>query len=304
MASAVKDLPEFRQTLSKLNQHISIAQQCMDSFTKKAVWEVSQLEQFMSTGADSNNTLLKKANLMTELVDMLENPKVDQLCKARLLAVFFITQTRISSVEERNALVKTAKISTEEHNAIKNLERLAVDFIPPTLTDKTEKKSTGFFTKFFNPTSDGVVTNDEGEIADSRHLSTLHTILEKSINGELSVDKYPPVDASMLITKQVAKSARRTAGGAQTKFGGKKNVYPGNRTIVFIAGGLSYAEMRIAGEDMIKHSKEIVMGGTHLINPTDYFEELKTLLTDEKAGKTSSVSKADRSSEEYEIVHV
>lgn len=299
MASAVKELPEYRQTLTKLNQHISIAQQCMDSFTKQGVWEASQLEQFMSTGVDSNNSLLKKANLMSELVENLENPKLSQLSKLRLLAVFFATQSRISSVEERNSLVKTAKLTPIEHNALKNLERIAQDFVPPTMSEKVEKKSKGFFTQFFNTTSDGVVTGAEGEIADSRHLTALHYVLEKILIGELPATNYPPVDSSMGASKAVAKSARR-AGGGHNKFAGKKQVYSGSRTIVFIAGGLSYIEMRVAYDDMHKHSKEVIIGGTHLITPELYLEELKSLHMDVKV----SSKRATDFEENFDTVQV
>jgi hypothetical protein len=50
MAAAVKQLPEFQETMGKLSQHIHIAQQCMTAFTNATVFELSQLEQTLSTG--------------------------------------------------------------------------------------------------------------------------------------------------------------------------------------------------------------------------------------------------------------
>ena len=296
MAAAVKELPEFRQTMTKLNQHVGIAQQCMDSFTKQGIWELSQLEQFMSTGVDSNNTPLRKPELMQQLVEILENRKIDKLKKLRLIGVLSIVLRKLVTPEEKQALIHTAKLDAAEQNSLKNLERIGEKYAPAVLSQAPAKPK-GFFTQFFGSSNEGIV-EDENEIADSRHVTALQPLLEKMISGDLDQDEFPNIGLmESQDTKAVAKSARRQGG--HTKFGGKKDAYSGSRGFVFIAGGVSYAELRVAYEMMRKNGKEIVIGSTHLITPKSFLEELKTLDTREYTGRVEVVSE-----DEYDTVHV
>lgn len=277
MSEAVKSLPEFRQTMAKLNQHVNIAQQCMSAFTKKSIWEVSQLEQFMTTGFDNSNSPLKKPQLMQEMVEMLENKKIEDMTKLRLLAILSITQHNNSSEQERLALFRAASLDPADQNVMKNLERLTTNFNPtPMAQPLTTKVKGGFFTNIFSANApDGIIAESAGDVTDSRHVAQLQPILEKMIAGDLSADQFPNID---LIgpsgAKQVVKSARRA--GNLGNLGGKKMLF-GSRNIVFIAGGLTYAEMRVAYDAMEKNGKEVIIGGTHLITPSSYVAELKTL---------------------------
>ena len=50
MAKALKALPEYREIMSKLSQHMQIAHQCMDAFGSQGLLELSELEQTLATG--------------------------------------------------------------------------------------------------------------------------------------------------------------------------------------------------------------------------------------------------------------
>lgn len=54
MAAAVKKLPEYTQTMTKLGQHVAIAQQCMNAFSKLGLLNLSLAEQIISTGFDED----------------------------------------------------------------------------------------------------------------------------------------------------------------------------------------------------------------------------------------------------------
>ena len=54
MAAAVKKLPEYTQTMTKLGQHVAIAQQCMNAFSKLGLLNLSLVEQIISTGFDED----------------------------------------------------------------------------------------------------------------------------------------------------------------------------------------------------------------------------------------------------------
>ena len=45
MASAMKQFPEFRETMAKLSQHMHISHQCMDKFNKQNLLELSEVSE-------------------------------------------------------------------------------------------------------------------------------------------------------------------------------------------------------------------------------------------------------------------
>jgi hypothetical protein len=55
----------------------------------------------------------------------------------------------------------------------------------------------------------------------------------------------------------------------------------GGRHIVFMIGGMSYAEVRAAEEVSVKESREIIIGSTCFVTPAEYMEDLALLGQDE-----------------------
>jgi hypothetical protein len=49
------------------------------------------------------------------------------------------------------------------------------------------------------------------------------------------------------------------------------------RTIVFLAGGVAFSEMRAAYEVMEQHKKEVIVGGTSYLKPDVYVEQLRAI---------------------------
>jgi syntaxin-binding protein 1 len=74
-------------------------------------------------------------------------------------------------------------------------------------------------------------------------------------------------------TKSVAKSVRKY--GVNSRWGKKdQNQLSGGRFMVFIAGGVSYAELRSAYESMMHNTKEVIVGSSHIVNPEGYLENI------------------------------
>ena len=51
------------------------------------------------------------------------------------------------------------------------------------------------------------------------------------------------------------------------------------RYLLFIAGGVSYAETRAAYEQMQAAQKEVIVGATHITNPSQYLVDVGNLHT-------------------------
>ena len=157
-------------------------------------------------------------------------------------------------------------------------------------------------------------TDDEAEYAASRYVPQIKIILEELTANELSLADYPSVlpmpdmapSTSVTSSKSSRSSrgkskdsavgasvrgsvasVRKKAGGASSKWAKSSleersdneapTKFSGGRCIVFMLGGLSYAELRHVREVSKKMGREIVVGGTTFINPEDFIDDLNVL---------------------------
>lgn len=273
MAAAVKQLPEYRQTVSKLNQHVRIAQQCMDAFGKNDLMEVSQLEQSMSTGVDEEGKEFKGPKLIQQLVDVLRKP-ISNMMKLRLMAIFVITQRGVSS-EDRRQVGEASGLTGGEQQVLMSFERLCV-----ALHAAQGPGKGSLFSMFKGKAAAKHAPTAEGDYADTRHTCRLKQLLEQLMAGELPTDKFPLIGPSAGSAggagAAAARSVRRFGGNSRW---GRSNQaqYTGGRFLVFIAGGIAYSELRTGHDLMVQNNKEVILGGTHIISPENFVRNVAAL---------------------------
>lgn len=134
MASAMKALPEYREVMSKLSQHMHLSHECMDTFRKDGVLQLSELEQTLATGKRDDGRTPKLAEMVDEVALSLEDMS-NPLAKARLLMIFIISQNGIKP-EHKSKLFKAAGLTGKLEKTVQNLEVLDVAVV-----SNGEKKS-------------------------------------------------------------------------------------------------------------------------------------------------------------------
>lgn len=65
-------------------------------------------------------------------------------------------------------------------------------------------------------------------------------------------------------------------GNSQTPTGPATS-FQGGRNMVFMIGGISYLELKVARDIMDKESREIIVGSTKFVSPSDFIDDLTTL---------------------------
>ncbi|CAJ0926716.1 466_t:CDS:2 [Entrophospora sp. SA101] len=98
----------------------------------------------------------------------------------------------------------------------------------------------------------------------SRYVPKLKLVLESHINNTLDTNSYP-------YTRDPG-VADRSKGQQQAPSENRKP-----RIIAFVAGGLTYSEIRSAYELTESHNKDVIIGSTHAITPRNFIEDLKLL---------------------------
>ena len=140
--------------------------------------------------------------------------------------------------------------------------------------------------------------DDESEYSSQRYVPAIKATLQELVTNSLSFEDFPSVvpmpdmpSASTSATSarrrgKAAEGSARKKKGATSKWSRTGNEEPaaatggnfvGNRNIVFMIGGLSYSEIRVSREVMEKESREIIIGSTAFLNPSDFLKEMSTL---------------------------
>jgi syntaxin-binding protein 1 len=288
MAKALKALPEYREIMSKLSQHMQIAHQCMDAFGSQGLLELSELEQTLATGKTDEGRSPKLKQLLGQTVEAFRK-QPNSLMRLRLLAIVIISQRGLGSESDLQKLLGEANLSSKELKALQNLEKLGCPLVQAKGAD-TKGKLIGFLKS--KGVDSFVQAESESEYSSSRYVCLLKPILEQAASGKLSVDEYPSVmplpDAEAVLgqsSSAAAKSVRKAASGTSkwqtqssaSSAGGKKKTSYSGRQIVFMAGGMCYSELRAAREVMNASGTDVVVGATRFISPENFLVDLNNL---------------------------
>ena len=272
MAAAVRDLPEYQQTMTKLSTHVAVSQEAMGVFTKLGLMDLTEVEQTVATGFDEAGTEVKGKALLQLVMDTVRNSSVSKDLKIRLLAIYFIT-VRTTTSEERKQLCQSAQLTGSEQQTLLNFDRIVLPVAPTTAKEAGKSSIFSMFRKNVNKPPPTV----EGEYTDTRYSGPLKGILEQLLASELPVDKFPsvgPHPPNAGDGKSVAKSVRKIGTRWKPKAASQ---YNGGRNILFMLSGLSYSELKVVYESMAHSNKEIVAGGTHIISPSEYIQDVSSL---------------------------
>ncbi|KAF9423306.1 vacuolar sorting protein VPS33/slp1 [Podila epigama] len=263
MKDQLANLPQFQDLKTKYSTHIHMAKECMKIFEKFKINELGLVEQQLATGETVDGHLPKQ--IVAEMAPFLDDPDVSTMDKIRLLMLYVICRGGLRA-DDRERLFEHAKISEGNAEAIRNLALLGINTERGGAAGRSKKKP-------FYPRKRA---EDEEQPFDlSRYITKAKKIVEEHINGTLDTALYPytteaPVDSGA----DSSKSLRKTA---QTTLDKKKPNVKGSRLMVFIAGGVTYSEIRAMYELCLEMGRDIIIGSTHIITPRQFIYSLRHL---------------------------
>jgi hypothetical protein len=290
MTEALRAMPEYKEMLAKYELHVSVADACMKQFGHAALTDVAAVEQGLATGEDADGKPYK--NAITQLSPLLADDAVSPDDKLRLLALFLVTQEGVEE-KTRKKLVETAQLDAAGEDALANLTYLGVSLKKASLKAKLLAAAAGSKKK-----KGKAAIEDEVPYELSRFQPVLRDIIENLVNDELSETQYPRSaaaaddddddDLAAAKKKKAAKagtSLKSGSGAPKSKWASKKagakestdQQFAGPRIIIFVAGGVTFAEIRIVYELSIKLKRDIIIGSTHILTPREFLKSLKEL---------------------------
>lgn len=285
MREAMQAMPEFFELLTKYALHMAIAGDCMAAFQKRQMMRIAQLEQDLATGFDASGAEAK--NVMSTLPPILTDPSVSVEDKKRLIMLFIISQEGMKE-QDRRRMMEYASLSAKDQAAISNLYYLGV-----TLNKSIQRSSKKKKKKDKRPPAGA----EDVPYELSRFVPRVKGLFRDLISNQLSAEAFPwikeghtPGTASSPTT--VGDKSGLKSNSAHPKWADSKGKGPagapaasaedaiaaGNpRYIIFVAGGMTYSEMRSAYEVSKHEGRHCYIGSTHILTPQTFVDALGDL---------------------------
>ncbi|KAF7296537.1 hypothetical protein HMN09_01060700 [Mycena chlorophos] len=283
MKDMLASLPQYQEQREKFSLHLSMAQECMGLFEQDKLPLVAAIEQDCATGTTAEGKTPK--NLVQDMVPLLDSREVINLNKVRIVALYIQFRDGVPD-EDRRRLYQHARLTTSEQEAVNALVHLGVR-ISRGPGDKDLKKK-------LVPKK-----NKEEEYELSRFKPALRTMLEEHMTDRLDKTLFPyvkeepspggssalssapsslrsatPVQTTSLRSQKPSwhKAARPGAGGAAAERDTNRG-----RLLVFVAGGMTYSEIREAYALSSSLNRDVFIGSTHTVTPPEFIRDLQVL---------------------------
>ncbi|KAJ7070093.1 Sec1-like snare protein [Mycena amicta] len=282
MKDMLASLPQYQEQREKFSLHLSMAQECMGLFEQDKLPLVAGIEQDCATGLTAEGKTPK--NLVQDMVPLLDSREVINLNKVRIVALYIQFRDGVPD-EDRRRLYQHARLSVAEQEAVNALVHMGVRISRGPGDRDLKKKITQKKSK-----------DEEYEL--SRFKPALRAVLEDHMTDKLDKTLFPYVKeepSSAAGSLSSAPSSLRSATPVQTtslrsqKPSWHKAARPGagtpaqeretnrGRLLVFVAGGMTYSEIREAYQLSTSLNRDVFIGSTHTITPREFISDLQVL---------------------------
>jgi syntaxin-binding protein 1 len=294
LGAVVKAMPEYRAQLAMYSQHNQLAVRCTKQLQAKGgqlLNQINDVEQTLATGYDQDGAPLKLASVLEAMCDCL---MVDDVSSKLRLVLLLVATQRDLKPADLDRVCTMAGFAAEDRAVVAALQALVGGHAPnspPTPGAAQEgaasgaagagggkKKSWGFSSKSLFGSSGAASAASNGpdpfDYPSARFATPLKAIATELANDKLSKTDFPmvPGQATPASAAAAPQSLRRTPGWSS-----KKAAFTGGRNFIFVAGGVSHAEMKAAAEVSAATNKEVILGGTSILTPAAFLGALRKM---------------------------
>lgn len=273
--AVLKALPKYTDRKALTSVHTSILTSITKTRAERDLDAVGMLEQEVVLGEKGSKEMLAYIKA---------HPDMDWHDKQRLLACYLATHPGRLDAATRGQWAKDVGLTPEDMSALcSGLARLGVKIMAGSAA---EPKAKGLFSRDKSDKSGGGGTRQprDGEVYDlERFAPLLYDVVEDLAGGRLSTEAYPYIRPPSADTTAdaAAPSARTVLPGLnwarkkEGEAGGPGSpAVGGRRIVVFVLGGITRGEMRVAHQLSQKLGRDVVLGSTSVEKPRDFVDLL------------------------------
>jgi len=249
-----------------------MAQECMGIFEKDKLSQVANVEQCSATGMTVEGKTPK--TLVEEMVPLLDSRDIINPNKVRMVALYIMHRDGVPD-EDRRRLYQHARLGMADQDAINSLSHLGIRITRGPADKDTKKKLKQ-------------KASQEEEYDLSRYKPLVRTVIEDHVNNKLDTSIFPFVkDAPSAPSATASLKSPATPTHTSSLRSAKPSWHKAARTnapvdnrprvIVFMAGGMTYSEIRECYALAGPLNKDVYIGSTHTITPRQFIDDLKVL---------------------------
>jgi syntaxin-binding protein 1 len=249
----------------------------MEAFNRGGLEKVCEAEQAAATGGNTDNKKVEVDQICKLVNACLEDPDIEHEDKVRL--VMLLNAAVDHGDAKVRKTVQNARLSAGEEEALKHL--ISVKNVSGR---KKQQRTPG---------------KDEWEFDLSRYFPCVKDLYNHMVAGKLDVKEYPFISkddedkfgsasASSLTPAQSKRKDGGSTPAAASKWAqagkspstpakGKKSGGSINKFIIFVAGGISYTEIREAYTKSASDNIQCYIGSTEIFRPSQFVELISKL---------------------------
>lgn len=306
MRDMLASLPHMQEMKEKLSLHLTMAQACMNRFEQSRLPAQAMVEQNCATRTTPEGQ--KPRTLVEEMVPLLDAQDVSNADKVRIIALYIMYSDGVPD-EDRRRLFQHARLGISEMDAVNNLIHLGARVVKDSTSSgwdawfkKGKRKQVSGENEYelsrYQPLVKLMVEDHfAGRLDSSLYpyfrdapaealqatgmgamVGNASGLVTSAIGGaHSSPTPARPQPSSLRSAKPTWHQKGRPGGGSG---GGSSGSVTGvhstrQRVIVFVAGGITYSEVRSVYELSNKLNRDVYIGSSHAFTPISFIDALK-----------------------------
>mmetsp|Transcript_7161 Transcript_7161/g.15558 ORF Transcript_7161/g.15558 Transcript_7161/m.15558 type:complete len:650 (-) Transcript_7161:98-2047(-) len=285
----LRKTPEQKEAIERLSLHASLIQKLFEKLqTEQLHASLGFLEQDIACGVDASGKDVKATNLQGSLAKVLSelDANLSSETRLRMLMLYWACVANVSEVA-RQKLLEMAHLSSDDQYVLMEMLRTKLMEVPESQRHK-HSSGTGAVHRVTKEQAARFKKNakTEGRIALSRFEPRMKEILEALEARKLGHEDFPALPQAAVGGLEGPRSAGSYAGASPAAPAAQavqaadswsfsptsKSVAAtevSQRVVVFVIGGITYSELRVASEVARKlpRGNEVLIGGTALLTP-------------------------------------